>query len=317
MPGITLLPMIHIGERDYFREMNTEMWRHDTAFLEGCYMPGRKLFHLFHRSIGRSSQLSLQSGKMPVWKKWKRESKTQGQSGLTENIRKNACNCGHCFYDELHTVRADLHRWHALKAFKLIPLWAKLTLPFLILAAILAAPFMNLRDFVFDAEEEDDSEEQDGFMENLIAPFWKFVIEDRDLFLRMVLAEEVLRPRHSGKRLCVKYGAKHMPVLTESFLRDFGYVLANQRDVLAVKKTKAMDVTGIDTGYGHANAKYWEEMEAQKTKAKAVVTYLSETDPNNLISLRVGSGNFPTTTPLTVQTDLSGFNDIVKPASAA
>ena len=94
-------------------------------------------------------------------------------------------------------------------------------------------------------------------------------------------------------------------------------MLANQRDVLAVKKTKAMDVTGIDTGYGHANAKYWEEMEAQKTKAKAVVTYLSETDPNNLISLRVGSGNFPTTTPLTVQTDLSGFNDIVKPASAA
>jgi len=49
MPKLTLLPMIHLGEKDYYRAINDEMWCHDTAFLEGSYMPARRALHLGHR----------------------------------------------------------------------------------------------------------------------------------------------------------------------------------------------------------------------------------------------------------------------------
>lgn len=317
MPTITLLPMIHIGEKEFFREMNYEMWRHDTAYLEGSYMPARKLFHVFHRAFGKFSNLSLQSGKLPLWKKWKQESKTQGKTGLTEAIRKSGCACGGCDFDELRTVRADLHRWHAIKAFKTIPFWAKLTFPLLILAAIIAAPFMNFRDHVLDDEGCENCEGENGFFENLMAPFWKFVIDDRDLFLRMVLAEEIQRPRNSGKNLCVKYGAKHMSTLDETLMRDFGYELTNQRDVLAVKKQKDMDVSDIITGYGYANERYWEERDARWTQTKKLVIDLAEEKSSNVISLKVKTDGDTTPNSFSIQTDLSGFEGTITPADAA
>ena len=320
MPAITLLPMIHIGEKEFFREMNNEMWRHDTAYLEGSYMPARKLFHVFHRVFGKFSNLSLQSGKLPLWKKWKLESNTQGKTGLTEVIRKSGCDCGGCDFDELRTVRADLHRWHALKAFKTIPLWAKLIFPLLIIAAIIASPFLNFRDHELDDEDCEgceNCEDDNGFLENLMAPFWKFAIDDRDLFLRMVLAEEILRPRNSGKSLCVKYGAKHMFSLDETLMRDFGYELTNQRDILAVKKHKDMDVSDIITGYGYAGERYWEERDARWAKTKKLVTDLTKEKSPNVISLKVRTDGDTTPPSFSIQTDLSGFVDSITPADAA
>ena len=274
MPTLTLLPMIHIGEKEFFREMNYEMWCHDVAFLEGCHMPARKLFHLFHRLFGASSGLSLQSGKLPFWKRLKRESKTHGQAGLTEIHAKSGCNCGKCYQKDLLKIRADLHRWHALKAFKAIPLWAKLGFPFLILAVLIAAPFLNLRDHNVKSDEPEESD--DDFFDRLTKPFRKFAIDDRDLFLRMVIAEEIIKPRHAAKRLCVKYGSKHMPALAETVLADFGYKLAQSRNVLAVKKTKGMEISPAKAGYGIAEENYWEEVDIKteqfKTKFNGVTT---------------------------------------------
>ena len=320
MPAITLLPMIHIGEKEFFREMNHEMWRHDTAYLEGSYMPARKLFHVFHRAFGKFSNLSLQSGKLPLWKKWKQESKIQGKTGLTEVIRKSGCACGSCDFDELRTVRADLHRWHVIKAFKVIPFWVKLTFSLLILAAIIAAPFINFRDHELDDEECEGCEncdDDDFFLEKLTAPFLKFIIDDRDLFLRMLLAEEIQRPRNSGKKLCVKYGAKHMSTLDETLMRDFGYKLTHQRDVLAVKKRKDMEVSEISTGYGYASERYWEERDERWTQTKAVATKLIETRSNDVIPLKVGAFGDMTPISMSIQTDLSGFVDSITPADAA
>lgn len=320
MPTITLLPMIHIGEREFFQEMRYEMWRHDTAFLEGSYMPGRKLFHVFHRAYGRFSSLSLQSGKLPLWKKWKRESKTQGKTELTEVLRKSGCNCGSCDVDELRTVRADLHRWHALKAFKTIPLWAKLIFPLLILAAIIASPFMNLRNNVLDdgsCEGCENCEGDENFFDKLMAPFWKFAIDDRDLFLRMVLAEEIMRPSNSGKSLCVKYGAKHMPILDKTLLQDFGYQLMTQRDILAIKKDKDMDASDIITGYGYAVKKYWEERDVRKTMVKKSAIDLAEKVNTNIIPLKIRTEGDTAPVSFSIQTDLSEFVESITPADAA
>jgi len=318
MPSITLLPMIHIGEKAFFEEMNSEMWRHDSVFLEGAYMPARKLFHLFHRAFGAFSSLSLQSGKLPFWKRWRRETVTEGRYGLTEKIRKTGCDCGGCFYDEIRTIRADLHRWHALKAFRTIPLWAKLTYPILILAAILASPFLNFRDYSLENDDEvhkDDGDPKDYF-DRLMQPFWKYAMHDRDLFLRMILAEEILRPRHKSKSLCVKYGAKHMPVLAETFLQDFGYVQTDQRDVLAVKKVKDLKISDEDAGYGFSSKKYWEEFDAKQKKAKEAVVRFAEAETKTPVPLNIGGSYEETAVSFSIQTDLSTLVDIVTPANA-
>lgn len=316
MPSITLLPMIHIGEKEFFTEMKYEMWRHDVAFLEGCYMPARKFFHLFHRVFGLFSSLSLQTGKLPFWKRWKQESKVQGKTGLTEKIRQAGCNCGNCYYDEIRTIRADLHRWHAIKAFKAIPIWAKITFPFLIFAAIIAAPFVNLRDHNFD-DDYDDEEDDDGLFDELMKPFWKFIINDRDLFLRMVLAEEIIRPRHETKRLCVKYGAKHMSVLAETLLQDFGYALADYRNVLAVKKTKNLDITNLETGYGYAYEKYWEEVDIERKQAKEKLEEVTKIPQKDPIAVKVNLMDNSKPVSFAIQTDYSGFLDNITPADAA
>lgn len=315
MPSITLLPMIHIGEKEFFTEMKFEMWRHDTVYFEGCYMRVRKLFHLFHRSFSASTGLTLQSGNLPLWKRWKREKRTQGVNGLAETIRKAGCDCGSCYYDELRTVRADLHRGHTLKVLKTIPVWAKLMLPFLIVIAILAAPFMNFRNH--DLDDEVINDEAESFLDKLLKPFWKFAVDDRDLFLRMVLAEEVLRPRNKSKRLCVKYGEKHMAALAETFLRDFGYQLSQQRNVLAVKKTKNMNISAVNTGYGYASRKYWDDIEEKRIKSVDMVRELTQVEVKNLTSLNVMPADAITPISFSIQTDLSGVIDSLKSADAA
>lgn len=263
MPSITLLPMIHIGEEDFFAEMNYEMWRHDTVYLEGCYMRASKLLHVFHRSLGLFTGLKTQSGRRPLLRSWKQENRAQGQNEVTETIHQTACHCGNCFFDELRAVRADLHQWHYLNAMREIPLWAKLAFPLFLLTAIITAPFINFRSMDF-FDEEKQGGDRGNVLSKMTWPFWRFLIHDRDLFLRMVLAEDITHQKNIGKSVCVKYGAKHMPALANTLLQDFGYELTKQRAVLAVKRLKNQDLSQIDTGYGYASEKYWDEIDRTK-----------------------------------------------------
>ena len=262
MPDITLLPMIHLGEKGYYDEIKHEMWCHNKAFLEGCYVPTKRSLHLFHRLIGFFSGLSLQSGKISFFRKWKKEEKTSGKNSLQESVRVFGCNCGSCYYEELRLVRADLHRWHFLKVFRSMPWWSKLSYPFLIVAALLAAPFLNLRKYEFSEEDDADSEEED-WLDRFFKPFFKFTRTDRDLFLRTVLAEEIIRDCNQGKKLCVKYGERHMLPLAETLLADFDYKLARQRNVLAVAKHRSMDLSNLKTGYGQAHKQFWAKIRSK------------------------------------------------------
>lgn len=260
MPEITLLPMVHLGEADYYREIRHEMWQHDTAYLEGCYVPSKRGLYVLHRALGFFSGLTLQSGKIPFFKKWSKENKNSGQCKLQERIRTHKCNCGQCYNFELRMVRADFHRFHAVKAIKTMPWWSKFAFPFIVLTAIIYAPFMNLRKHDFDENEEDD-DSRDSFLYKFLKPYMKFMIEDRDLFLAMVLAEEIIADKNHNQKICVKYGAKHMPPLVDTFLSDFDYKLIDHRYVLAIAKSKSIDLGQINTGYGLAHTKLWDEEE--------------------------------------------------------
>lgn len=260
LPAITLLPMVHLGEDGYYDEIMNEMWCHDTVYLEGSYMPGRRGLYLFHRLIAWRDKLSLQSGYIPFFRQWRTESKLSGKSKLKEWNRTFSCDCGnnnecesgYCFELKLRMVRADLHRWHAMKAIKAMPLWSKICFPFVILAALIISPFLNLRTYDY---EDDETAEQHDIFDKFMAPYYKFARDDRDLFLRMVLAEEILNETNQNKQLCVKYGAKHMPTLVSTLLKDFNYKLTKQRSVLAIAKSKSTDLSIINTGYSIASEK--------------------------------------------------------------
>jgi len=143
-----------------------------------------------------------------------------------------------------------------------MPFWSKICFPFILLVALLTAPFVNLRTYVFEDKDEFLEGDEDWF-DRFIKPFKKFVMEDRDSFLRTILAEEILEEKNKGKKLCVKYGEKHMKALSETLLKDFDYELTKRRDVLAIARNKSLDLTEINTGYNIAYHKLWKIKEKQ------------------------------------------------------
>ena len=305
MPSLTLLPMIHLGEKAYYRAIKEEMWCHDKAYLEGCYMPARRTLYLWHRLVGVFSGLSLQSGKQSFFKRWKKEPRNSGETTLTESLHKFSCDCGDCYRLELRRIRADLHRWHALKAFAVMPWWVKISFPVLILIVLFSAPFLNLRDHALADNSDKECACKNGcqddefFLNKFFGPIFKFILDDRDLFLRMVLAEAVTDPINQLKSLCVQYGEKHMEPLAETLLKDFGYVLSSQRDILAVKKTKAMDVSNIETGYKNPYDRMWAKAYTWKervttTEVIASTTLSADYPTNFSLAQTIVKYNIPT-----------------------
>jgi len=288
MPSLTLLPMIHLGEKDYYRAANNETLCHDSVYLEGSYVPAKRALHFLHRVIGIFSNLTLQTGKQSFFKRWNKEAADSGRGGLEESTYTHSCDCGTCYRFKLRRIRADLHRWHALKAIKAMPWWTMISFPALVIAALIAAPFMNLRDMALDIKTDDDCDcgkcDQDHFLDRFFFPIFNFIQDDRDLFLRMTLAEALIMPENQGKSLCVKYGAGHMPQLAETLLNDFGYTLSTQHAILAIKKTKALDVSNVETGYDAVNARMWERAD----------TWQDREPKPGFIATSILTANYPT-----------------------
>ena len=309
MPKITLLPMTHLGEAEFYSEMRDEMWTHDAVFLEGCYVPSGRIFHLIQRVLTALSGLSLQSGKISIFKRGPTEPAESGADGLREERRKYSCDCGTCYNLELRMVRADLHRFHAEKALRNMPFWNKAVLPFLLIFAVMCAPFINIRKGDFNDAPRDEGH---SLFDRFMAPYKKFVMHDRDLFLRTVLAEEIVKTGNSGKTLCVKYGAGHMQILASTLLSDFNYVLHRQRDVLAIAAHKSMEFGRINTGYGVAHNSLWASESV--TEPELSWSYIQHSPsgvrmadntsrPLEISASPPRSGRYGGTTPRSVQID--------------
>ncbi len=148
-----------------------------------------------------------------------------------------------------------------------MPWWSKVCFPFLLLGALIIAPFLKLRELILDINDDKGQDQSDDhLLDKFMAPYRKFIIDDRDLFLRMVLAEEIIEEKNNYKRLCVKYGAKHMSGLAESLLKDFDYELTRQRSVLAIAKNKSASFKDMNTGYNVAIKKLQAIIKAKKER---------------------------------------------------
>ena len=254
-PDITLLPMIHIAEPDFYQEMNYEAVNHDVVYYEGCWFPGRKLLSFFYKAAAVRSGLGYQgagnrSKNRPV--KLKGHSVTN-RLELDEYVTTFPCFCRKCPAHSVRSIRADLHKRVARHAIKNIPLIHRLLSPLIIMGLLFVGMFVFTRKAVLGASLEDMNPSDVG---PILAPFWKFIIDDRDYFLQSVLHSELENVRTPDQSLCVKYGKAHMEPLVAFLKREWGYEIVSRRNVLAVKADKTMVLNHSLLGYGVAKARF-------------------------------------------------------------
>ena len=270
-PDVTLLPMIHIGEADYYLEMNKEAWCHDVLYYEGCWVPLRQFLSLFFKTMAVRAGLRYQGGGN---RSKNRPIKLKGRSvtnafELDEYITKLRCECGKCPEYIVRAIRADLHEPLAKLALASIPFFQKVMFPFLLIAAVSMSLFFSRKD-IFDLSLEDADDEDASFIDRFMVPYNRFVRDDRDGFLQTVLHNEILAARNANKSLCVKYGALHMKALANFLTAELGYELLETRNVLAVKADKNRQIDERRAGYGIAHAaftkRYSEKVGGSETK---------------------------------------------------
>lgn len=257
LPDVTLLPMIHIGESEYFTEMSHEAWCHDTCYFEGCWVPVKGLLAALYRVASIFAGLAFQGGKISFRRKQSKLplNEVQNKLGLDEYMKKMTCDCGQCSQYSYRLVHADFHKKQAQEAFAKIPLMNKFALPFLLISGFVIIPFIKLRDAMVDMTDTDTAMDENPWGKFGL-PFWKFVKDDRDDFLHKVLKAEIHAPYNQGKNLCVKYGADHMKKTAEFLVHELGYAATESRDVLAIKAKKLAEINDEVAGYGVAEAAF-------------------------------------------------------------
>ena len=247
--------MVHVANRGFLREAYAETWRYDFALYEGAYIPLTSIFRRLYPLMATVLDLTPQgSGKASLKRQgWKRGYETAQR----ERIMVKSFNTSDLKLSRRQKqIIADMDKKGFSEAIKEMPMSAKLAFPFILLAFLVAAPFMTNREDFFDLTDEVDESENPNFFERCIKSYFKYVIDDRDAFLKKTLKEQIERCRGHDLTICVQYGQRHMKSLV-AFLRDeMNYEKVEMREVLAVSRQKRMSLKGVKTGYGEAYAAY-------------------------------------------------------------
>ncbi len=254
-PDITLIPMIHVANKDFLREAHAETWRYDFALYEGAYIPMSSIFRHIYPFIAKAVGLTPQgSGKVSLklqgWKK-------AHEGAPRERIMVKTFNTAELKLSRRQKqIIADMDKKEFSKAIKDMPLSAKLAFPFLLVAFLFIAPFTAKREDFFSLIEDKSDDGKDGFFDRCIRHYFKYALEDRDAFLHFVLKNGVERCKEHQLSLCVQYGQGHMKSLVSFMQSELNYKPKHSRKVLAISKTKRMSLKGLQTGYGEAYAAY-------------------------------------------------------------
>lgn len=254
-PDVTLIPMVHVANRDFLCEAYAETWRYDFALYEGAYIPLTSIFRHIYPLIAKALGLTPQgSGKISLKRQgWKREHETAPR----ERIMVKTFNTADLKLSRRQKqIIADMDKKGFSEAIKDMPLSAKLAFPFLLVAFLLSAPFMAKRENFFDIKDEVGEFENPDFFERCLQSYFKYVLEDRDAFLKKTLKEQIEKCRGHNLSICVQYGQAHMKSLVAFLHDEMNYETVATREVLAVSREKRMSLKGLKTGYGEAYAAY-------------------------------------------------------------
>jgi len=254
-PDVTLIPMVHVANRKFIREAYAETWRYDFALYEGAYIPLSSFFRQLYPLMARKLGLSPQgSGKMSLKAQgWKREEEDDPfERIMVKTIDTPSLKLSR----RQKQIIADMDKKGFKKAVQDMPFSAKLAFPFLLLGVLVTIPFSIKRDDLISLVEDSEKNEPSSFVERCFKHYFKYALNDRDVYLQQILNRTILTCQGHDLSICVQYGQGHMKAL-KAFLEDeLGYRLHFSRKVLAVSKTRRMSLKDNVAGYGVAYSSY-------------------------------------------------------------
>jgi hypothetical protein len=196
-----LFPMIHIGEKAYYEEVQRRLAECDLIFLEGVKSKRASLLVYSYEVVGKIKRLDLV---------------TQKALRLSHNLREKVFN------PDIGTVEFDAG-WSNIPLSTRVLL--SLTLPFYVIYLYLwgtrnlLAENIALEDL---ASREEIIQQDENFdkLEDLI-------VDQRDQ--KLIDAIEKFRSQNNGEKKLVGivYGARHMRTVTNFLLRELGYSVIN------------------------------------------------------------------------------------------
>lgn len=204
-PTITLFPMIHVADRDFFELVRDDAARHDLVLREGVNArPAWIANRSFRLVAGGAAGLSFQGDHMPV--------NSLGHSRLADMD-------GAIF----------MQKWRAL------PLWFRLAAIIMLPAAWLFLRFRGARRWI--AEEMTDHDAHATAEDILpgdgaVGQLRKLLLTERDAILAAHCDHAI--DEGGADTIAVVYGAAHMPALMRHLVRTQRYRATGSRWMLAI-----------------------------------------------------------------------------------
>ena len=192
---VTLFPMVHVGERQFYETVMADACAHDVVLVEGIRSP-------IAVRITRSYRWFVGSGRI----------------GLVRQPKL----AGGC---RAEVVLADLTHEEFLPAWREIPVWVRLLLyvapPLVGLHQRLFATRESLArglslDLAFSRDELIDWSPESGAVTNAI-------LDARDVRLVQRLGEQLNRSAMEVTRIAIIYGAQHMRAVIRALTQRHGY----------------------------------------------------------------------------------------------
>lgn len=194
---VTLFPMVHIGEAQFYETVSNDACAHDVILIEGVKSPIAVRITRSYRWMVGSQRLGLV---------------------LQPSLNEHAQHCG-------HTVLADLTHEEFLPEWRKISLWLRALIYIL-------APILGLQRRITVTRESlakgmslDDAKSYDELID------WRpesgalsaAILDARDLRLLERLSEQLKQQHVGAHRVAVVYGAMHMRAVIRALTTRHGY----------------------------------------------------------------------------------------------
>lgn len=252
-PKVTLIPMIHLGDEEFYSEAFWIKSRHDIVLLEGAKAPFAPfmmtLYKLFEylsptRLVRQGSQKGSKKKNPPL--NWSRP--TPDAPWEISRPVNNEWN-----FSKPHSIRyikADLGLAESKAALSSVSLWQWVKFFGFVIVGVFAAIFFIRRNTIIETlvEQQDD----DGPEENAI---WDYIVTARENYATQVLHTEITNPDNVKKTIAVEYGERHMARFEQELLKR-GYKEVRKTFVLSIGKSKQTREENMYSGWLRAFFQY-------------------------------------------------------------
>ena len=280
-PKIKLIPMIHIGEEEYFHAMKLELASCDVALYEGAFLNTRGILTTFYRLLASAKRMRLavqgDRGNNPSFagdESEKSDIVQEGSDGPQTFVWKTIPYSDFPkFVREVKYIRADLGLKGTERALSSVPKWFwSLSAFFALGAGLLAWPFIDRKTLVASGSSGKAEVDTDftsaidelglpEFLAGHARTFAHYVEHARDEYLQQVLAGEIRKYAKSKHVIGVQYGAAHIVTLRSWLIKEFGYKACDGKYMLVAAAEIGSEKEYLEKQLNRSSAAYFERME--------------------------------------------------------